>query len=271
MTIVAEQTFVPPGPGSWFLDPTHWTRPVTRFHAEIFPERSSAASSESLRRYGSLLEYLEAGFRQRLPLLLRPSRRRAAGGGRPSPEGGVGRARAHSPRDPAPPLDERNGVRAQALARGPRALGPRGEARGDPDPPGAAQDRSRHSSTRLRLLAVPRSVPREPDSARRYIHHLFNVPALLPVGDFLVCAQEWTGRSPAQLLGLLQGANPDPLGADQELERLVGALRHEAAATEACSPPRESRARWLPRFARSRARSGAARFRLRRPGRLPAG
>jgi rifampicin phosphotransferase len=52
------------------------------------------------------------------------------------------------------------------------------------------------------------------------------VPALLPVGDFLVCAQEWTGRTPAQLLGLLQGANPDPLGADQELEQLVGALRH---------------------------------------------
>ena len=38
MTIVAERTFVPPGPGSWFLDPTHWTRPVTRFHAEIFPD-----------------------------------------------------------------------------------------------------------------------------------------------------------------------------------------------------------------------------------------
>jgi len=38
MTLVAEQTFAPPGPGSWFLDPTHWTRPVTRFHAEIFPD-----------------------------------------------------------------------------------------------------------------------------------------------------------------------------------------------------------------------------------------
>ena len=62
MTIVAERTFVPPGPGSWFLDPTHWTRPVTRFHAEIFPEAFKRGFSESLRRYGSLLEYLEAGF-----------------------------------------------------------------------------------------------------------------------------------------------------------------------------------------------------------------
>jgi phosphohistidine swiveling domain-containing protein len=64
-----------------------------------------------------------------------------------------------------------------------------------------------------------------------YIHHLFNVPALLPVGDFLVHAQEWTGRTAAELLGLLQGANPDPLGADDELEHLVGGLRLDAAAT----------------------------------------
>ena len=62
MTVVAEQTFAPPGPGSWFLDPTHWTRPVTRFHAEIFPEAFQRGFGESLRRYGSLLEYLEAGF-----------------------------------------------------------------------------------------------------------------------------------------------------------------------------------------------------------------
>ena len=55
MTIVAEQTFVPPGPGSWFLDPTHWTRPVTCFSAEIFPEAFKRGFGESLRRYGSLL------------------------------------------------------------------------------------------------------------------------------------------------------------------------------------------------------------------------
>ena len=62
MTVVAEQTFAPPGPGSWFLDPTHWTRPVTRFQAELFPDAFERGFGESLRRYGSLLEYLEAGF-----------------------------------------------------------------------------------------------------------------------------------------------------------------------------------------------------------------
>ena len=124
MTIVAEQTFVPPGPGSWFLDPTHWTRPVTRFHAEIFPDAFKRGFEREPPSLRIVARISGGGLCQWLPLLLRPSRRRAAGGGRPSPEGGVARARAHSPRDPAPPFDERNCVRAQALARRPRALGP---------------------------------------------------------------------------------------------------------------------------------------------------
>ena len=62
MSVTAAQTFAPPGPGSWFLDPTHWTRPVTRFQAEIFPDAFRRGFGEGLRRYGSLLEYLDAGF-----------------------------------------------------------------------------------------------------------------------------------------------------------------------------------------------------------------
>ena len=79
MTVVAEQTFAPPGPGSWFLDPTHWTRPVTRFQAELFPDAFERGFGESLRRYGSL----------------RPPGGSAEGRGWPSPEGRVGRARAN--------------------------------------------------------------------------------------------------------------------------------------------------------------------------------
>jgi pyruvate,water dikinase len=56
------------------------------------------------------------------------------------------------------------------------------------------------------------------------------MPALLPIGDFLVHAREWTGRPGAELLSLLQGVNPDPLGADHELERLVVTVREDSAA-----------------------------------------
>jgi rifampicin phosphotransferase len=72
-----------------------------------------------------------------------------------------------------------------------------------------------------------------------YLHHLFNVPALLPIGDFLVHAREWTGRPADELLGLLRGASPDPLGAADELARLVVALRRDRAALELLSTPAE--------------------------------
>lgn len=37
MSVQTGLKFYPPGPGSWALDATHFTRPVTRFVAEIFP------------------------------------------------------------------------------------------------------------------------------------------------------------------------------------------------------------------------------------------
>jgi rifampicin phosphotransferase len=57
-----ERQSQPPRPGTWFLDPTHFTRPVTRFHAEIFPGGLKRGFGESLRRYGSLLDYLDYDF-----------------------------------------------------------------------------------------------------------------------------------------------------------------------------------------------------------------
>ncbi len=237
MTIVAERTFVPPGPGSWFLDPTHWTRPVTRFHAEIFPEAFKRGFSESLRRYGSLLEYLEAGFVNGFPYYCaRPvgSPREAAG--HPPKEVWDELARTH------PEIRRRLSTSATVFER---KLWREDLQRWDQEVKPAA------IRAHLALLNIdPDTLDttglldyldrcRENQIKGAYIHHLFNVPALLPVGDFLVCVQEWTGRAPAQLLGLLQGANPDPLGADKELERLVGALQHEAAAMKVLSSARE--------------------------------
>ena len=62
MAVAAEETFAPPAPGVWFLETTHWTRPVSRFHAELFPEPCRRGAAEGLRRYGSLLEYLDFAF-----------------------------------------------------------------------------------------------------------------------------------------------------------------------------------------------------------------
>jgi rifampicin phosphotransferase len=71
---------------------------------------------------------------------------------------------------------------------------------------------------------------RENQKRGAYLHHLFNVPAFLPVGDLLVHGQEWTGRTAAEILDLLQGYTPDPLGADQEMERLRVAIMRDRVA-----------------------------------------
>jgi phosphohistidine swiveling domain-containing protein len=235
MTVVTEQTFAPPGPGSWFLDPTHWTRPVTRFQAEIFPEAFKRGFGESLRRFGSLLEYLEASFVNGFPYYCA------------RPVGAPPDAPGHPPKDvwdelatSHPEIRTRLETSATVFER---KLWREDLERWDRDVKPAA------IAHHLELLAVdPATLDttgllayidrcRENQIQCAYLHHLFNVPALLPVGDFLVHAKDWTGRSSAELLWLLRGANPDPLGADEELDGLVTALRRDPAARELLTSP----------------------------------
>jgi phosphohistidine swiveling domain-containing protein len=238
MTVVAEQTFAPPGPGSWFLDPTHWTRPVTRFQAEIFPDAFARGFGESLRRYGSLLEYLEAGFVNGFPYFCaRPVGAPKEAVGHPPKDVWDKLARTH------PEIQRRLETSATVFER---KLWREDLERWDREVKPAA------IGAHLELLAVePNALDttgllayldrcRENQIRSAYVHHLFNVPALLPVGDFLVHAHEWTGRQPAELLRLLQGANPDPLGADEELERLADALGGDSGAGELLSTPADA-------------------------------
>jgi rifampicin phosphotransferase len=236
-TTVAEQGFTPPGPGVWMLDATHWTRPLTRFQAELFPEPFRRGFGESLRRYGSLLEYLDVGFANGFPYY------------RPRLVGAPEDVDAHPPREvwdelasSHPEIRERLAMSARVFER---KLWREDLARWDGEVKPAA------TRAHLELLAVePHSLDaselhayldrcRDNQIHGAYLHHLFNVPALLPIGDFLVHAREWTGCSADELLGLLRGASPDPLGAADELARLVVALRRDRAALELLATPAE--------------------------------
>jgi len=228
MSVIAEQAFAPPRPGVWFLDPTHFTRPVTRFHAELFPEQMIAGFSEGLRRYGSLLEYLDLAFVNGFFYYC------------PRPVAAPQEAVGHPPREmweelaaSHPDIQARLVTSATVFER---KLWREDLERWDREvKPAAIRDH-------LELLAVDPSGLgtddllayldrcRENQKHGAYIHHLFNMAALLPIGDFLVHAREWTGRPGAELLSLLQGVNPDPLGADHELERLLAAVREDSAA-----------------------------------------
>ncbi len=236
-TTAAEQGFTPPGPGVWMLDATHWTRPLTRFQAELFPDPFRRGFGESLRRYGSLLEYLDVGFSNGFPYY------------RPRPVGAREHVDAHPPREVWDELASSHPEIRQRLATSAhvfeRKLWREDLERWDGEVKPAA------TRVHLELLAVdPHSLDagellayldrcRDNQIQGAYLHHLFNVPALLPIGDFLVHGREWTGRPADELLGLLRGANPDPLGAADELGRLVVALRQDRAALELLATPAE--------------------------------
>src|SRR5919108_664191 len=216
------------GPTVCFLDPTHFTRPATRFHAELFPEQMIAGFSEGLRRYGSLLEYLDLAFVNGFFYYC------------PRPVAAPQEAVGHPPREVWGELSASN-PEIRARLETSATVFERKPWREDLErwdrevKPTAIRDH-------LQLLAVePAALGteellahldrcRENQKRGAYIHHLFNMPALLPIGDFLVHAREWTGRPGAELLSLLQGASPDPLGADRELERLLDAVREDPAA-----------------------------------------
>jgi pyruvate,water dikinase len=235
MSVIAEQAFAPPRPGVWFLDPTHFTRPLTRFHAELFPGQFIRGFGESLRRYGSLLEYLDSAFVNGFYYYC------------PRPVGAPLEAVGHPPREVWDELQSSHPeIRARLATSATvfeRKLWREDLERWDREvKPAAIRDH-------LALLAVePAGLDidellayldrcRENQKRGAYLHHLFNVPALLPVGDLLAQGREWTGRSGAELLALLQGVNPDPLGADDELERLSTAIESDSAAAAVLESP----------------------------------
>jgi rifampicin phosphotransferase len=230
MMVTEVERFAPPGAGAWLLDRTHFTRPLTRFHAELFAEPFRRGFSDSLRRYGSLLEYMEYSFVEGFPYYrLQPVGAPPDAAGYPPREVWDELAASH------PEIRERLRISATVFER---RLWREDLDRWDREvKPAAVRDHLELLAidpgglSKAELLAYLERCRRNQERGA-YLHHLFNVPALLPVGDFLAHGRDWTGRPAAELLALLQGATPDPLGAQQELGRLLGALRDHAAGLE---------------------------------------
>ncbi|MFI6150965.1 PEP-utilizing enzyme [Streptomyces sp. NPDC051109] len=230
MSIATERTFAPPGPGSWFLDPTHFTRPVTRFHAEIFVEELRRGFGESLRRYGSLLERLDWAFVNGFCYY------------HPQPLGAPPDATDHPPREvwerlaaDHPEIRTRLATSATVFER---KLWREDLRRWDEEVrPGLQRERRELQQVEPALLDTGSLLAyldrcREHQRRAGYLHHLFNMPALLPMGDLLAHCQEWTGRTTGEILAPLAGSSPDPLADREELAELAAAVASDARASE---------------------------------------
>ena len=218
----ASTDFRPPSPGAWELEQTHLTRPPSVYSAAVIPDSMMAGFKEGTRHYGLLLDHLEVAVINRFLYVA------------PRPVGAPKSAKGPPPRFVFEVLRRFHPEIRRRVRRAETVFGDR-VWRQDVEkwdrewrPALDAQARS--------LLAEDLSAASDAQLAahvRRataflreasFIHHRLNFCALLPVGNFLVSAMEWTGLSAGELLQAMRGLSPVSAGALDELTALRQAL-----------------------------------------------
>lgn len=200
--------FAAPGPGTWTTDPVHDPRPSTRYKQELEPEPFVRGFGETMARYGVLIGGLQPAFVHGF---------------------------CYSTRLPAPPdeIPERLVRAAEVFERRiwredlrrwddeekPKAIGRSRELLAtDPDGLSAAE------------LVTYLEACRAHHAEMIYQHMRHTAPAIVPTGDFITQAMDWTGLPPSELMPLLRGSAPVSGGGSDDYDRFVAAIRTDEAA-----------------------------------------
>jgi pyruvate,water dikinase len=195
--------FRAPDASSWELDPVHYPRPVTRFHAELYPAPFARGFAVGLERHGMLLRTREFAFIHGFAYL---TSRMVEPEEIPARLTIVSKIWEERPwREDLRVWDEE--VKPAAI-RANRALQ-------EVDP--TTLDRAQM----IHHLALCRTHIEE----MVFQHLRFTVASSLPVGDFIAHATRWTGLPPGEPLALLRGSSPVSAGVSMEMDRLVAAMR----------------------------------------------
>jgi len=200
--------FVAPGPGTWTTDPVHDPRPSTLYKQEVEPEPFVRGFSETMARYGVLLGAME-------PVYLH----------------GFG----YSTMSPVNP-DEIPQRFARASEAFERKIWRDDLRRWDEEEKPKAIARSREliatdldglsTEGLLAHLAECRDHHRE----MTYQHMRHTAAAVVPTGDFVTHAMDWTGLPPSELMPLLRGSAPVSGGGSDDFDRFVAAVRTDETA-----------------------------------------
>ena len=205
--------FEPPGPGSWGRDAVHHPRPATRYYAETNPASMLSGTRSFTDYYGMLLDGMEVAYvngyayHRNRPVDEREIPQRFQ------------RAEEVFPnrlwRQQLREWDEVRKPASMATDRELQAVDP--DALSDPD------------------MVAYLTRCRDHHAAMMAQHMSLTGAAMLPTGDFLVHAAEWTGLPTSQLLGLLRGSAEVSAGGSAELEQLTSTLASDPAARELLS------------------------------------
>ena len=214
--------FEAPGPGTWELDTTHFSKPISAYAAGFMGDSFVRGFKQGCERYGLLMSHLQSanihGFSYSKPVL------------------------AFAP-DDAPPGPPPAGYfeQPELLARlqnGKKAI----ENKLWHEDLKHWDEEVKPDSIRrnLKLQAInPESLDSEGliqhmidcyenTSEMIYRHHIFTIPSIIPVGLYVGDVCQWTGASPGEVLSLLKGSSPVSKGiATAELAEIALLLRGE--------------------------------------------
>lgn len=205
-----ELRFEPPGPGSWTLDPVHFPRPVTRYWEETHPEPFKRGFSEFTRYYGLLLDTMEFQYVNGFAY---SSQRPVADDEAPERfrraeevfERKLWREQLRDWDETFKPASIKTHRELQAV---------------DPDELSDAD------------LVEYLTRCRDHHAEMIYQHMRFTGATMLPTGDLLGHAGDWTDLPPADLLGMMRGTAPVSAGASGEHDRLVAMVTQDPSARE---------------------------------------
>ena len=205
-----ELSFEPPGPGTWVQDPVHFPRPATRYWAEMHPEPFGRGTHEFAQYYGMLLGGMNSAYINGFAYNSKP-----------------------------PIADEEfpeRAARAQEVFAK-KLWRDQLRAWDEKFKPASIKTHRELQSVDLDALSDAELVDyltrcRDHHINMIYQHMRHTGAAIVPIGDLLAHAAEWTDVPPSELLSMTRGVAPVSAGASVELEQMVGAFKDDPAARE---------------------------------------
>ena len=225
---MAALTFEAPDAGIWEQDATHFPRPMTRFLQEAFRDGFVKGFQMGTACYGLLLDHIEPGFVNgffytkkvivgapenakgpppklvfKLMCMLHPETRRRLKTAATVLHEKPWRQHIQHWDRVLKPESTKNHLRLQS------------------------QDLASMSDAELAAYVAKCF---ENSKAMAFQHHVYTVTCVVVIGDFMACAQEWTGLPPSEISRALKGSTPISTGVTDEYLSALRAIAADANA-----------------------------------------